>query len=157
MQHSVIISYDNLVAQERIYTSNCHNQLAEIWSIMSDGTNEITNNILFIINDSPYGIEHPYNALRLAINLAKRAGVFISVFMVGDGVLCAKKGQKTPDGYYNIDRMVQSLTRRCKLATWGTCCDARELGQEDLVEGVTKGTMDLQGEWTIEADKVLVF
>ena len=74
-------------------------------------------NILFIVNDSPYGIERPYNALRLEMNLAKRAGLTISVFMVGDGVLCAKKGQKTPDGYYNIERMVQSLARKGKVAT----------------------------------------
>jgi hypothetical protein len=35
--------------------------------------------------------------------------------------------------------------------------EARGLGLEDLIEGVTKGTMDLQGEWTVEADQVLVF
>ena len=112
---------------------------------------------LFILNDSPYGIERPYNALRLAMNLSKKPGVAISVFMVGDGVLCAKKGQKTPDGYYNIERMVLSLTRKGRVATWGSCCEARGLGLEDLIDGVVNGNMDLQGEWVIEADKVLVF
>ena len=74
-------------------------------------------NFLFIVNDSPYGIERPYNAFRLAMNLAKKPGVGISIFMVGDGVLCSKKGQKTPDGYYNIERMVQSLVRKGRVAT----------------------------------------
>ncbi|GMR09874.1 MAG: hypothetical protein BMS9Abin28_0694 [Anaerolineae bacterium] len=72
---------------------------------------------LIIINDAPYGDERPYNALRLAFNLAKRSGVAVRVFLTGDGVLCARKGQKTPDGYYNIARMIRSLARRGQVAT----------------------------------------
>jgi len=84
---------------------------------MTDNPVEVIKKILFIINDSPYGIERPYNALRLAMNLSKKPGIAVSVFVVGDGVLCAKKGQKTPDGYYNVERMVQSLVRKGRVAT----------------------------------------
>ncbi len=72
--------------------------------------------VLFILNDAPYGNERPYNALRLALNLAKREGVRVRVFMTGDGVLCARQGQQTPQGYYNIERMVKSLARRGEVA-----------------------------------------
>jgi uncharacterized protein involved in oxidation of intracellular sulfur len=72
---------------------------------------------LFIINDAPYGNERPYNALRLAYNLVKRAGVEVRVFLTGDGVLCARKGQKTPEGYYNIERMIKAIASRGKVAT----------------------------------------
>ena len=78
---------------------------------------EATQNYLFIINDAPYGNERPYNALRLALNLVKRPGVVVRIFMTGDGVLCARKGQKTPDGYYNVERMVKSLAHRGQVAT----------------------------------------
>lgn len=78
---------------------------------------EVAQTYLFIINDAPYGNERPYNALRLALNLVKRPGVAVRVFMTGDGVLCARKGQKTPDGYYNVERMVKSLARRGTVAT----------------------------------------
>ncbi len=74
-------------------------------------------NFLFIINDSPYGNERPYNALRLALNLAKRPEVLVQVFLMGDGVNCAIAGQKTPDGYYNVGRMLKSLSLRGKVAT----------------------------------------
>lgn len=84
---------------------------------MADTPEEVAKKILLIVNDSPYGIERPYNALRLAMNLSKKTGTNLSIFMVGDGVWCAKKGQKTPDGYYNIERMVQSLTRKGRVAT----------------------------------------
>jgi uncharacterized protein involved in oxidation of intracellular sulfur len=39
------------------------------------------------------------------------------VFLIGDGVLCARKGQKTPDGYYNIERMLKGLVNRAEVAT----------------------------------------
>ncbi len=72
---------------------------------------------LFILNNGPYGDERPYNALRLALNLVRRPQTRVCVFMTGDGVLCAVKGQKTPEGYYNIERMMASLARRGEVAT----------------------------------------
>jgi uncharacterized protein involved in oxidation of intracellular sulfur len=74
-------------------------------------------NYLFIINNAPYGDERPYNALRLAMNLAKREDTQVKIFLTADGVHCARKGQKTPDGYYNIERMIKFLATRGKVAT----------------------------------------
>lgn len=76
-----------------------------------------SKNYLFIINNGPYGDERPYNALRLALNLVKRPEARVSVFMTGDGVQCAVKCQHTPNGYYNIERMLASLARRGEVAT----------------------------------------
>lgn len=72
---------------------------------------------LFVINNAPYGDERPYNALRLAMNLSKREDTQVRVFLTADGVVCARKGQKTPDGFYNIERMIKSLTAKGKVAT----------------------------------------
>jgi uncharacterized protein involved in oxidation of intracellular sulfur len=72
---------------------------------------------LFITNDAPYGNERPYNALRLALDLVKRPEVQVRVFLIGDGVNCALAGQKTPEGYYNIERMLKSIARRGEVAT----------------------------------------
>lgn len=49
---------------------------------------------LFIINEGPYGNERAYNALRLALNVAKRPGVAVCVFLTGDGVQCAGAGSR---------------------------------------------------------------
>ena len=78
---------------------------------------EPSKDYLIIINDGPYGNERPYNALRLALNLVKHPETRVRVFLLGDGVQCAIAGQETPQGYYNIERMVASLTRRGKVAT----------------------------------------
>lgn len=80
-------------------------------------TNDGERTYLFIINDAPYGNERPYNALRLAMTLAKSPEAKVQVFLVGDGVNCALAGQKTPNGYYNIERMVQSIARQGQVAT----------------------------------------
>jgi len=78
---------------------------------------ENSKTYLFIINDSPYGNERPYNALRLAMNLARQPDTGVQVFLLGDGVNCAIAGQKTPNGYYNVERMLQSIARQGQVAT----------------------------------------
>jgi len=72
---------------------------------------------LIVVNDGPYGCERPYNALRLAMNLAKRPEANVRVFLVGDGVQCAVPRQDTPQGYYNIERMISFIAQHGEVAT----------------------------------------
>jgi uncharacterized protein involved in oxidation of intracellular sulfur len=64
---------------------------------------------LFIVNDGPYGTEKAYNALRLAMSLQKTAEADVNVSLIGDGVVNAIAGQNTPNGFYNIGRMLKSI------------------------------------------------
>jgi len=70
--------------------------------------------ILFIINDAPYGTEKAYNALRLAMSLQKEHAdrVEVNIFLLADAVTCALPNQVTPNGFYNIERMLKSTIRR---------------------------------------------
>ena len=74
-------------------------------------------NYLFVLNDGPYGNERSYNALRWAHALLKRPGNVVRVFLQGDGVGCATRGQDTPTGFYNIERMLRILASRGSVAT----------------------------------------
>jgi uncharacterized protein involved in oxidation of intracellular sulfur len=113
---------------------------------------------LFIANDQPYGTERTYNALRLAISLKKREGEEVRFFLMGDGASCAKGGQKVPDGYYNLERMLRSLSLKGgDIGVCGTCMDARGIAEAELVDGAHRSTMDELTDWTVWADKVLVF
>ncbi len=78
--------------------------------------NPLAQNILIIVNDGPYGTERAYNALRLGMNLVKRPEAAMRVFLVGDGVVCAKRGQTTPQGYYNVERMLKLITQQGQVA-----------------------------------------
>ncbi|MBM3270621.1 MAG: DsrE family protein [Candidatus Sericytochromatia bacterium] len=113
---------------------------------------------LFILNDPPYGTERSYNGLRLAGSLAKAEGEEVKVFLIGDAASCAKGGQKVPNGYYNLEVMLRGLMRRnAEVGVCGTCMDARGLGDPDLVEGAHRSSMDELTQWTVWADRVLVF
>lgn len=116
------------------------------------------SSILIIINGSAYGLDSTYNAVRLAGALARRDDVEPTVFLMGDGVTVAMGGQKTPDGYYKLDRMLKAITQRgSEVLCCGTCMDARGITPEMLVAGARRSTMDELAELTVKADKVLVF
>lgn len=111
---------------------------------------------LIIINDPPYGTERLYNALRLAQALLTRDSE-VTVFLMGDAVAGAKLGQKTPDGFYNTERMVRRVTNKGRVLLCGTCMDARGITEEETVAGSERSTMDALAEAIEQADKVLVF
>ena len=114
--------------------------------------------MLLILNDPPYGTERSYNGLRLAGSLARQEDVQVQVFLIGDASACAKAGQKVPQGYYNLERMFRSVTRRGgAVGVCGTCMDARGITDEELVDGCHRSTMDELTEWTLHTDRVLVF
>ena len=115
--------------------------------------------ILIIINDAPYGTEKAYNALRLAMNIQKeKADTEIAIFLMADAVGCGLLNQNTPQGYYNIERMLKSvLLKNGKVKACGTCLEARGLAAVPMIEGVEKSNMKELTELTLEADKVITF
>ena len=55
---------------------------------------------------------------------------------MADAVAAARKGQKTPEGYYNVERMLkQALVAKNAVLLCGACMDARGMGDEDLIDG----------------------
>ena len=66
---------------------------------------------LIILNDPPYGNERSYNALRLASSLARAEDEAVRLFLIGDAASCAKAGQKVPQGFCNIELMLDRVTR----------------------------------------------
>lgn len=113
---------------------------------------------LLILNGPAYGSDETYNAVRLALTLARRQDVTVRVFLMGDAVTCAISGQRTPDGYYALDRMLTSFARHGgQIACCGTCLDARGLTEDRLIREACRSSMDALAEWTVEADQVLTF
>lgn len=112
---------------------------------------------LFVFNDAPYGNERVYNGLRLAGSLARRDGLTVKVFLLGDSAAAAKANQRVPAGYYNVQDMLGAVTKRGgPVGVCGTCMDARGIAAAELVEGSHRGTMDELTEWVATSDRVLV-
>lgn len=114
---------------------------------------------LFIINDAPYGSEKAYNALRIANQLNKEhPEVEVRIFLIADGANCAIAGQTTPNGYYNIERMLKlSLNKGAKVKICGSCADARGLKNLPIVEGAEISNLAELTNWVVDSDKVLTF
>lgn len=91
---------------------------------------------LLMLNDPPCGTERVYNGLRLAHALAKNDGnAEVTMFLTADAVLAAKAGQKTPDGFYNVERMLKRvIAGKGIVLLCGTCMDARGLGEAEIMQ-----------------------
>ncbi|MCE7746747.1 MAG: hypothetical protein GPJ52_16590 [Candidatus Heimdallarchaeota archaeon] len=115
--------------------------------------------VLIIINDASYGSEKAFNAMRLAMTLQKEhKDVAVNVFLLADAVTCAIPNQQTPDGFYNLERMLKSVIRKGgQVKACGSCLNARGLKEVELIEGIEFSTMSQLTQWTVDADKVITF
>ena len=114
--------------------------------------------VLFILHDPPYGSERPYQALRLAMGMLKMEDdLDLTVYLTADAVLCAKRGQQTPQGYYNMERMLKFVARRGSVMACRTCLEARGIGDGELLEGVIRARLGDQAQLALEADQVLIY
>ena len=70
----------------------------------------------------------------------------------------AKKGRKTPTGYYNLGQMLTDLIGTgIEIRVCITCIESRGLRIEDLIDGVAIGKMLDLAHWVEEVSKVLTF
>jgi uncharacterized protein involved in oxidation of intracellular sulfur len=77
---------------------------------------------------------------------------------MADAVTAALPNQTTPQGYYNVERMLKAiLSKGGQVKACGTCVEARGLEQLALVEGVEVSTMSQLAQWVVESEKVLTF
>lgn len=115
--------------------------------------------ILILINDAPYGTEKAYNAMRLANQLGKdHEAVEVRIFLMADAATCAMANQNTPNGYYNIERMMKlAIAKGAKVKICGSCADARGLKNAPLIVGTEISTMAELANWVVDSDKVLEF
>jgi uncharacterized protein involved in oxidation of intracellular sulfur len=80
----------------------------------------------------------------------------VTIFLMADAVLAGKAQQNTPDGYYNVERMLKRVVSSKRVVLLcDTCMDAR--GISELMDGARRSTMDELASATVEADRVLVF
>lgn len=113
--------------------------------------------VLIIINSAPYGNEHAYNALRIAMQFQKDfEGTEIRIYLIADGVFCAMPKEQTPNGFYNIERMLDAvITKGGKVRMCTTCGEARGLKEIKLTEGTEWSSMKALTEWIADSDKVI--
>ena len=112
---------------------------------------------LFILNDSPYGTQRTYSALRLVRALATDHAK-VAIFLLGDGVVSGLRRQSPADASYNVQEMLRMIIgQTVAIAACRTCLEARGIDDQSLVESVQCRTMDDLRDWTEEAEKCWFF
>jgi uncharacterized protein involved in oxidation of intracellular sulfur len=115
-------------------------------------------NILLIVNASPYGSERCLSALRLTLALAAHGQPSrIKLFLLSDAVITAQNGQGNSSGPSLADMLGEAMAHGVAVHVCRTCAEARGLDQTRLLPGVKIGTMPELADWTLEADKVISF
>jgi uncharacterized protein involved in oxidation of intracellular sulfur len=90
--------------------------------------------------------------------LGKRAGEEVRVFLMGDAAACAKAGQQVPQGYYHLERMLQVVAQaKGEVGVCGSCMDARGIREAELSPNARRSTLEELTDWTVWAERVLVF
>lgn len=115
--------------------------------------------ILIIVNDAPYGTEKAFNALRLANQILKDyENSEVVVFLMADAATCAIPNQITPNGFYNIERMLKSfVTKKGIIKVCTACAQARGIDKIEFINGAELSTMKELAQLTVESDKVATF
>ncbi len=113
--------------------------------------------VLIIINDAPYGTEKAWNALRIAMQFQRDfEGTEIRISLMSDGVFCSVSNEATPNGFYNIERMIEAVIQKGgKVRLCTTCGEARGLKTMKLIEGTEWSGMKELTEWIADSDKVI--
>ena len=81
------------------------------------------------------------------------------MLLMGDAASCAKSGQKVPQGYYNLEAMLQGPAARqgVEVGVCGSCMDARGITEAELAENAKRSSLSQLTDWTMWADRTLVF
>lgn len=67
-----------------------------------------------------------------------------------------ERAEMTPNGYYDIERMLRAVLRHGEVLACGSCMDARGLSDGELFEGARRSSMEELARHTLAAAKVLV-
>ena len=118
----------------------------------------MSQHVLFIVNAAPYGNENCHSALRLALALAgKDSQPKVTMFLMSDATVVALPNQAPARGA-TLQEMVEMLVdlggtvRVCR-----TCMQNRGLLELPLIAGCEIGNLGELADYTLAADKVLVF
>lgn len=106
------------------------------------------------IGSGQYTKERPYTILRFAYT-ALLEGHMVNIFLVEDGIWVGKKGQD-PKTYDNVGKWLADVIKEgAKVLACGVCMGARGMSEDELVDGVSKTTMNGFLDMCVEADNVM--
>jgi sulfur relay (sulfurtransferase) complex TusBCD TusD component (DsrE family) len=114
--------------------------------------------IIIILNEGP-GSTKSWNGLRLAGGMIG-VDMKVKIFLLDEGVYCAKKGQSPIDGLkeQNLGKRIKELIEMgADVDACGVCIEAKGLTKGEMIEGVSVSSMIDLAKSIKESKQVLVF
>ncbi|MHA1821405.1 MAG: DsrE/DsrF/TusD sulfur relay family protein [Promethearchaeota archaeon] len=112
--------------------------------------------ILVVITEDPYSSEKSFNGLRFALTSLVQEHE-VKVLLLDNGVLCAKKDQKTTV-FPNMGEWVNNINEAGgKIVICGACATTRGFKKEDMFDFVEWGSMDGFVEMATTSDIQMMF
>ena len=116
-------------------------------------------NILFILNDPPYGGERSYNALRIATVLSRHASYYVRVVLLGAAIACAQGNAK--DGgatRYDTLPLLRAISAHGgEICACDSCIEGGRINRDSLVGTCRCCALEELTGWIGQADRLLVF
>jgi tRNA 2-thiouridine synthesizing protein D len=98
-------------------------------------------------------------SLDFSFRLAEAAiakGHTVNMWLSGNAVMMAKKGQKAFKDYsYNEKRMKELMAKGMEVTVCEACAEARGYHKEDVPEGMKRASMDWYLAKTVKTDRLL--
>ncbi len=106
------------------------------------------------IGKSHYTHESPFTILRFAYTALLEEHK-VNIFLVEDGIWVGKKNQD-PSTYDNVEKWMRDVIKEGgKVLACGVCMKARGMADEELIEGISRTTMNGFLEMCEEADNII--
>ncbi|MBD3372695.1 MAG: hypothetical protein GF403_08275 [Candidatus Coatesbacteria bacterium] len=120
--------------------------------------------LVLIITHPPFGNDVARAGLRLARRMMRLPEVKLTVFLMSDGVYCARRGARYAEGLYNVEKglgynpqQMLAVLEKAEIFVCRTEMGERDLDEDDLLDFVDTAGIDDAVDAIAAADKVMVF
>ena len=115
-------------------------------------------NVLFILNDPPYGGERSYNALRTATVLSRHASYYVRVVLLGAAIACAQeRGQDETPRYDTLALLRAISAHGGEICACDSCIEGGRIDRDSLVRTCRCCALEELTGWIGQPDRLLVF
>lgn len=114
--------------------------------------------ITVIIQNAPYESDNKaWHALRFA-GASLADDMAVHVHLLDQGVEVGRKAHTVPDGMVNLEELLVELIEcGLEVRACGMAVDGCGIGEEQLIDGIEKGSMKSLAGWVKNSDHVIAF
>ena len=114
--------------------------------------------VTVVIQNKPYQEDNKaWHALRFA-GAALTEDMTVQVHLLGQGVEVGRKNQLVPEGAVNLEELLSELIEcGLKVRACGMSLDDCEFNEDEMIDGIERGSMKALASWVKESDQVMIF